>query len=155
MRMRLGAEPKITPPRLVIAYVCTLRGKPRGSHLMAGSFDAPGSAFALFPRLVAMLYALRCLRIASPAGVIGGTGSGLLLVPGPTHAPDRSRFGAGPGGFGIFGIPSEMKPSFTAGAPPWRACPRWAETTDEHASAATTAMTDAATRFRISAPLYV
>src|SRR5205814_7899825 len=111
MRMRLGAEPKITPPRLVIAYVCTLRGKPRGSHLMAGSFDAPGSAFALFPRFVAMLYALRCLRIASPAGVIGGTGSGLLLVPGPTHAPDRSRLGAGPGGFGIFGMPSEMNPS--------------------------------------------
>src|SRR5213078_4593378 len=111
MRMRLGAEPKITPPRLVIAYVCTLRGKPRGSHLMAGSFDAPGSAFALFPRLVAMLYALRCLRIAWPAGVIGGTGSGLLLVPGPTHAPERSRFGAGPGGFGIFGMPSDTNPS--------------------------------------------
>src|SRR5205085_11326818 len=111
MRMRFGAEPKITPARLVIACVCTLRGKPSGSHLMAGSFDAPGSALALLPRLVARLYALRCLKIASPAGVIGGAGSGLLLVPGPTHTPARSRFGAGPGGFGIFGMPSEMKPS--------------------------------------------
>src|ERR1041384_3077013 len=78
---------------------------------MAGSFDAPGGPSALLPRLVAMLYALRCLRIAWPAGVIGGTGSGLLLVPGPTHAPDRSRFGAGPGGFGIFGMPSDTNPS--------------------------------------------
>src|ERR1043166_6809086 len=78
---------------------------------MAGSFDAPGGPSALLPRLVAMLYALRCLRIASPAGVIGGTGSGLLLVPGPTHAPERSRFGAGPGGFGILGRPSDTNPS--------------------------------------------
>src|SRR5437867_2658920 len=117
MRMRLGAEPKITPPRLVIAYVSTLRGKPSGSQVMAGSFDAPGSAFALFPRLVARLYALRCLKIASPAGVIGGAGSGLLLVPGPTHTPDRSRFGAGPGGFGIFGMPSDTNPSPLT---PWR-----------------------------------
>src|ERR1051325_7297977 len=108
MRIRLGAEPNSIPPRLVIAYVCTLRGKPRGSHLMAGSFDAPGSAFALLPRLVARLYALRCLKIASPAAVMGGAGSGLLLVPGPTHTPDRSRFGAGPGGVGIFGVASEM-----------------------------------------------
>src|SRR6266550_3992004 len=84
---------------------------------MYGSFDAPGGPSVLPPRLVAMLYALRCLTIASPAGVIGGTGSGLLLVPGPTHAPDRSRFGAGPGGFGIFGMPSDMNPSFARGRP--------------------------------------
>src|SRR5438477_7354903 len=113
MRMRLGAEPKSTPPRLVLAYVSTLRGKPSGSQVMSGSFDAPGGPSVLPPRLVAMLYALRCLRIASPAGVIGGTGSGLLLVPGPTHAPGKSRFGAGPGGFGILGMPSEMNPSGT------------------------------------------
>src|SRR5258705_1692099 len=111
MRMRLGAEPKSTPPRFVIAYVSTLREKPSGSQVMAGSFDAPGGPSALVPRLVAMLYALRCLRIASPAGVIGGAGSGLLLVPGPTHAPDRSRLGAGPGGLGIFGMPSDTNPS--------------------------------------------
>src|SRR5215813_6427607 len=108
MRMRLGAEPNSTPPRLVIAYVSTLRGKPSGSQVMYGSFDSPGGVSGPFARFVARLYALRCLKIASPAGVIGGAGSGLLLVPGPTHAPDRSRFGAGPGGFGIFGMPSDM-----------------------------------------------
>src|SRR5690242_13752007 len=111
MRMRFGAEPKSTPPRLVTPYVSTLRGKPSGSHVMNGSFDAPGAASWLLPRFVAVVYAFRCLTIAWPAGVIGGAGSGLLLVPGPTHAPDRSRFGAGPGGFGIFGMPSEMNPS--------------------------------------------
>src|SRR5258705_13666531 len=110
MRIRLGAEPKSTPPRLVIAYVRTLRGKPSGSQVMNGSFDAPGGPSAP-PRFVARLYALRCLKIGSPAGVIGGTGPGLLLVPGPTHAPDRSRLGAGPGGCRIFGMPSERKPS--------------------------------------------
>src|SRR6266542_1092238 len=78
---------------------------------MYGSFDAPGGPSTLLPRFVAMLNALRCLTIASPAGVIGGTGSGLLLVPGPTHAPDKSRLGAGPGGFGIFGMPSDTNPS--------------------------------------------
>src|SRR5581483_361607 len=56
-------------------------------------------------------YVLCSLNAAWPAGVIGGTGSGLLLGAGPTHAPDRSCFGAGPGGFGIFGMPSEMNPS--------------------------------------------
>src|SRR5947207_12086079 len=131
MRMRPGAEPKSTPPRLVIAYVSTLRGKPSGSQVMYGSFDAPGGPSVLPPRFVAMLYALRCLTIASPAGVIGGTGSGLLLVPGPTHAPDRSRLGAGPGGFGIFGMPSEMNPSGTGR--------RWAPTFFPVATKATAA----------------
>src|SRR5215471_18867313 len=111
MRMRFGAAPKITPPRLVTAYVSTWRGKPSGSQVMYGSFDSPGGPSGPLPRFVARLYALRCLKIASPAGVNGGTGSGLLLVPGPTHAPDRSRFGAGPGGFGIFGMPSDMNPA--------------------------------------------
>src|SRR5512138_635817 len=111
MMTRFGADPKSTPPRLVMPFVSTFRGNPSGSQVMNGSFDAPGAPSPVPPRFVALVYALRCLKIASPAGVIGGAGSGLLLVPGPTHAPDRSRFGAGPGGFGIFGMPSEMNPS--------------------------------------------
>src|SRR5882762_7888705 len=94
MRMRPGAEPKSIPPRLVIAYVSTLRGKPSGSQVMDGSFDAPGGP-SLPPRLVALLYALRCLTIASPAGVIGGTGSGLLLVPASASRDDHHQ-AAGP-----------------------------------------------------------
>src|ERR1041384_3171441 len=136
MRMRPGAEPKSTPPRLVIANVSTLRGKPSGSHVIDGSLVEPGGPSLPLPRLVAVLYALRCLTIASPAGVIGGTGSGLLLVPGPTHAPDRSRFGAGPGGFGIFGMPSEMYCS-----PGMRSC--WPWTADSHACATSSASTAA------------
>src|SRR5262245_11802892 len=110
MRMRSGAEPKSVPPRLVIACAIRLRGKPSGSQVMNGSFDSPGPA-ACCPRPKlpeAGPYDLFSLNTFSPAGVIGGTGSGLLVVPGPTHAPDRSRFGAGPGGLGILGMPSEM-----------------------------------------------
>src|SRR4030095_8113467 len=119
MSMRFGADPKSTPPRLVMPLVSTFRGNPSGSQVMNGSFDAPGGRSGPFPRFVDVVYALRCLNIASPAGVIGGAGSGLLLVPGPTHAPDRSRFGAGPGGFGIFGMPSETNPSPLM---PWTPC---------------------------------
>src|SRR6185436_2980155 len=111
--MRFGAEPNSVPPRAVIAWASRLRGKPSGSHVMNGSLDSPGPA-ACCPRPKlpeAAPYPLFSLKTFSPAGVIGGTGSGLFVVAGPTHAPDRSRFGAGPGGFGIFGMPSEMNPS--------------------------------------------
>src|SRR5207237_846983 len=112
MRMRFGAEPKSVPPRLVIACAIRLRGKPSGSHVMNGSLDSPGPPACRPPPNwpEAGPNPLRSLKARSPAGVIAGTGSGLLVVAGPTHAPDRSRFGAGPGGFGIFGMPSEMNP---------------------------------------------
>src|SRR6266545_7643270 len=115
MTMRLGAEEKSDPPRLVIAWASRLRGNPSGSHVMNGSFDAggwPSLLAPLPPWPVAAPYALRSLNCASPAGVIGGTGSGLLFC-GPTHAPERSRLGAGPGGSGILGTPSETNPSAT------------------------------------------
>src|SRR5919206_5233389 len=115
MRMRLGAEPKSVPPRAVIACASRLRGKPSGSHVMNGSLDSPGWSVRPRPPAPNCPEAgpnpLRSLNAFSPAGVIGGTGAGLLVVAGPTQAPDRSRFGAGPGGFGIFGMPSDMNPS--------------------------------------------
>src|ERR687885_750386 len=105
MRMRFGADPKSIPPRLLIACASRLRGKPSGSQVMNGSFDSPGCSLRdpapKFPE--AGPYDLCALNAAWPAGVIGGTTSGLLVFNGPTQAPDRSRFGAGPGGFGIFG----------------------------------------------------
>src|SRR5687767_14813422 len=105
MSVRFGAAPKMKRPRLLTAWASRLRGNPSGSHVMNGSFEAPRFAF-----LLASPYGFRSLNSASPAGVIGGTGSGLLSI-GPTHTPDRSRVGAGPGGFGIFGMPSRRNPS--------------------------------------------
>src|SRR5439155_18848051 len=98
MRIRFGADPKSIPPRLLTACARRSRGNPSGSHVMNGSFDEGGSPLALArlpPWPVAAPYGLRSLNCASPAGVIGGTGSGLLFC-GPTHAPERSRLGAGP-----------------------------------------------------------
>src|SRR5919197_628773 len=113
MRIRFGADPNSMPPRLLISWASRLRGKPSGSQVMNGSLDSPGCSFRdPAPKLPeAGPYALRSLNTRWPAAVIGGTGSGLLVFNGPTHAPDRSRFGAGPGGFGIFGTPSKMNPS--------------------------------------------
>src|ERR1051325_8134787 len=112
MRMRSGAVAKRVPPRLVIACASRFRGNPSGSQVMNGSFDSPGPSTFPPPQFPeAGPYDLFSLKAFSPAAVIGGTGSGLFVVPGPTQAPDRSRFGAGPGGFGIFGMPSEMNPS--------------------------------------------
>ena len=58
------------------------------------------------PRLGQRLW-LILLECASPAGVMGGTGSWMAFW-GPTQAPVKSRLGAGPGGSGILGTPSLM-----------------------------------------------
>src|SRR5688572_22263211 len=110
MSRRSGADPTIKRPRLLTACARRLRGNPRGSHVMNGSFDEGGAPWEPAPGRVAFPYASRSLNMASPAGVIGGTGSGLLFW-GPTHTPERSLVGAGPGGFGILGTPSRMNPS--------------------------------------------
>src|SRR5262245_39095370 len=109
MRTRFGADPNNVPPLIVIAWARRLRGNPSGSQVVNGSFvggSSPALAFA-------GRYASCVLNTAWPAGVIAGTGSGLFVFIGPTHAPVRSRLGAGPGGFGIFGTPSAMKPGGT------------------------------------------
>src|SRR5512142_2513205 len=102
MTMRSGVLEKSVPPRLVMACARRLRGKPSGSQVINGSLDTASAAETVLlppPKLpLARPYALCSLKAAWPAAVIGGAGSGLLLVPGPTQAPDISRFGAGPGG---------------------------------------------------------
>src|SRR5436190_10740885 len=113
MSVRSGAEPKVTAPRLSMDCPSSPRGNPSGSHVMNGSFDTC-SVGGFGPPRVASPYDLRSLKAARPAGVIGGIGSGLPALSagaparGPTHVPDRSRFGAGPGGFGIFTTPWEL-----------------------------------------------
>src|SRR6185295_20017275 len=113
MSVRSGADPKVRAPRVSIDCPSRLRGNPSGSQVMNGSFDS-FSVEAFAPVLVAAPYDLCSLKAAWPAGVIGGIGSGLPALSagaparGPTHVPDRSRFGAGPGGFGIFTTPWEM-----------------------------------------------
>src|SRR5882672_8112986 len=108
--MRFGADPNSTPPRLLTAWAKRFRGNPRGSHVMDGSFDGgrpPPAEATPAPRK----YGLFILNRASPAGVMGGIGSTVVFC-GPTQAPERSRLGAGPGGSGILGTPSEINPSF-------------------------------------------
>src|SRR5688572_29230391 len=68
----------------------------------------------------------------------------IVKLFGPTQAPERSRLGAGPGGFGIAGTPSRMKPSAT-GRPPRP----WAIAICESASAANSATIDRVIDFRI------
>src|ERR1019366_9789417 len=107
--MRFGADPNSIPPLLLTAWAKRSRGNPRGSQVIVGSFvggrPPPAAATAAKPK-----YGLFILYRDSPEGVMGGIGSTLVLC-GPTQAPERSRLGAGPGGSGILGTPSEINPS--------------------------------------------
>src|SRR5579864_3587817 len=75
------------------------RVSPSGSQVVKGSFVAA---------MVTADCGLFCLNRASPAGVIGGMVT-RADIRGPIHAPFKSRFGAGPGGFGILGTPRRSR----------------------------------------------
>jgi len=97
----------------VIACAPQVRGAD-GSQVMNGSFDPRAHLTTPWP--LAAPYAFRSLNTLSRPP---SSEARIRLVAGagPTHDPGDPVFGAGPGGFGIFGILRD-EAFLHAGAPP-------------------------------------